>query len=230
MQTTEAIRERHTLKMLAETPWPTQTPSSLATARLLPELCALAGWAPFHQPCHSSHRKAGLDALAPWRFYLLDADGCRRLADFLARSGRDAGKLLPMLWAADALVQATWLPNPPEPGTTGLFEADMANMEHLAAASAAVQNMLLAATDAGLNNYWSSGGLLREAWALEHLGIPTGELLLASVFLFPNEAQGPCLRMPGKLREKRGQWDQWARWARWASPNEQAAESGSRQG
>ncbi|REK24836.1 MAG: hypothetical protein DWQ42_12930 [Planctomycetota bacterium] len=123
----------------------------------------------------------------------------------------DEGKLPRMLAAATAMIQVTWLPHPPsaesEPLPTGaLFEPTLVNMEHLAAASAAVQNLLLAATACGVPTYWSSGGALREAEAFKLLGIPRREIALGSVLLFPaDDAETPGIEhVPGKLRDKRG--------------------------
>ncbi len=60
-------------------------------------------------------------------------------------------------------------------------------MEHIAAASAAIQNLLLAATARGISNYWSSGGVLRSAQVFQQLGIPRQQILLGAIFLFPSE-------------------------------------------
>lgn len=62
-------------------------------------------------------------------------------------------------------------------------------MEHLAAASSAVQNILLGATSKEIPNYWSSGGVLREKSFFDYLGIPEIEILLGAVFLFPQDTK-----------------------------------------
>jgi nitroreductase len=200
------IRERRTTKVLADEPLP------VADARqVVEELVATAGWAPFHRVAARVHTESGaLTSIVPWRFHLLDAPACRALRQALLERG-DRSKIPRMLAAATALVQATWLPNPPKGPVTGLFEATEENMEHVAAAGAAVQNLLLAATARGIPNYWSSGGALRDAEAFGWMGIPAGEILLGSVFLFPADT-GDAEVNPGSHRDRRGAPTDWSRW------------------
>ncbi|QDV23320.1 nitroreductase family protein [Aureliella helgolandensis] len=205
-----AIRRRATIKVLS----PTELAINDIRATVT-ELLEVAGWAPFHRPCDASHQHSSqLDGMVPWRMYALDANGCRQLRELLPEE--NAGKLPSMLASADAMIQATWLPNPPsdefELSKTHLFEPTLANMEHLAAASAAIQNLLVAATARGIRNYWSSGGaLLRGEQVFQQMGIPDGELLLGSLFLFPQETANAQV-VGSKLRAQRpapGQWTQW---------------------
>jgi nitroreductase len=200
------IRERRTTKVLADAPLPA------ASAReTVEELVATAGWAPFHRVVARVHQESGaMTSIVPWRFYLLDAPGCRAVRQVLLERG-DKSKIPRMLAAATALVQATWLPNPPKGPVTGLFEATEENMEHVAAAGAAVQNLLLAATARRIRNYWSSGSALREPEAFGWMGIPAGEILLGSIFLFPSET-GDAEVNPGSHRDRRGAPADWARW------------------
>ena len=180
-------------------------------------LIALAGWAPFHKPAHRVHWR-GTRTIEPWRFHLADAATCRRLIGFVQDNAEKAGRVPQMLAAAQALILATWLPNPPENGDDGLngglFEPTMANMEHIAAASAAVQSFLLAATERGLTTYWSSGGYLRDAATFDLLGIPAQQILLGAVFVFPNDGGE---RIPGGMRDKRSER---AAWSNWVTPRE----------
>ena len=82
--------------------------------------------------------------------------------------------------------------------------------EHLAAASAMVQNLLLLLTARGMGTYWSSGGKLRAPEMFDYLSIPQHERLLAGVFVeFPEAMDAPHQRIPGKLRDRRG--DGWIR-------------------
>lgn len=200
------IRERRTIKVLADESLP------VVDARgTVEELVATAGWAPFHRVASRMHTESGaLPSIVPWRFYLLDAPACRALRQTLLERG-DRSKIPRMLAAATAMVQATWLPNPPKGPVTGLFEATEENMEHLAAAGAAVQNLLLAATARGIPNYWSSGGVLRGAQAFGWMGIPAGQILLGAVFLFPADT-GDAEVNPGSHRDRRGAPSDWSRW------------------
>ncbi|WP_309400484.1 nitroreductase family protein [Cerasicoccus maritimus] len=200
----EVIRQRRTLKMLAAEPLPAST-----QREVINEVIAAGAWAPFHKPSSSTHR-GELNSFVPWRAYALDAAACRRLREKLIEVG-DTTKIVQMLAAAEALIQVTWLPNPAKSETDALFEPTLENMEHLAAASAAVQNMLLTATARGFENYWSSGGALREKLVFDWMGIPATEILLGGIFLFPAETDN-VETAEGKLRHKRGDVETWAKW------------------
>ncbi|MEM9020625.1 MAG: nitroreductase family protein [Planctomycetota bacterium] len=214
----QVIRKRRTLKVLSDVPLPTDRPG-MTLPQALESLCAIAGWAPFHKPADRSHQvKGGLDGIVPWRLHVVNAEGCRVLRQELIEQ-RDDSKLPKMLAAADAVIFATWLPDPaprksgePE-GTPQIFSPSLKNMEHLAAASAAVQNLLLAATARGIENYWSSGGALREPAMFDRLSIPTREILLGALFLFPAQADLPdhVTLKTSTLRSQRGDASGWSR-------------------
>lgn len=212
MDTDKAIRARQTVKILASTDLPI-----VDRRQVINELLALAGLAPFHRACDERHRSAlaegtALDGIEPWRFHVLDAAACRRLGPQLPRE--NAGKMPAMLAAADALIMATWLPSAgvavpmdDEPG----FAVTLTNVEHIAATAAAIENLLLAATARGITNYWASGGVLRSKSVFETLGIPTTQILLGAIFLFP-EAYGNAERATSKLRPHRSPPNKWSRW------------------
>ena len=223
----DVILRRRTEKVLAERDLPVSD-----RRQSVNEILTLAGQAPFHRPCEDRHRQTGgLPGIEPWRFHVLAAAECRNLRAKVPLE--NAGKIPAMLAAADALIMATWLPNagsleagsleagqfnPAEPQTIASQAADAAgfaatvtNMEHIAAAAAAIQNLLLAATARGISNYWSSGGVLRSQAMFELLGIPTTEILLGAVFLFPSE-RGEAELVTSKLRGRRTPPDQWSRW------------------
>lgn len=168
--------------------------------------------APFHRACEDAHRNGtnGLDGIEPWRFHILASNDCRKLAPSLDPD--KAGKIPAMLNAADALVLATWLPNSASSTLADgqLFDATLGNMEHIAAASAAIQNLLLAATVRGIENYWSSGGILRSSSVYDRLGIPQSQILLGALFLFPAETHDAEV-VGSKLREKRTTLNSWSR-------------------
>lgn len=178
------------------------------------ELLSVAGTAPFHYPSGEQHRE-GLRSLAPWRFYKLDAAACRTLLERL-RDTPEAGKIRDMLAAADALVMVTWTPDANNPVVAAeeeprAFDGTLRNMEHIAAASAAIQNFLLLATGAGWRSYWSSGGFLRSRDCFSLCNIPQDEILLGAIFLFPEDVGLSEVR-PGKLRGKQGALKDWSVW------------------
>lgn len=206
-----AIRERKTTKVLSESPFPVRSIQSE-----LQELLELAGMAPFHRACEEHHRGASSEAgtecrngIEPWRFHCLLAEQCRELIPHLDPD--KAGKIPAMLRSADALILATWLPNRGPDDVGQMFEPTLANMEHIAAASSAVQNLLVAATSRGITNYWSSGGVLRSPELFARLGIPSAELLIGAVFLFPDDTRDAIV-VGSKLREKRSSVDGFTRW------------------
>lgn len=203
-----AIVARKTTKVLSE--------ASLAEpsgwARAAAELLEIAGMAPFHRACDSIHREGALSGIEPWRFHVLGPGQCRQLADWVPPE--NAGKIPSMLRAADMLFLTTWLPNPdsqaevPEPAQDK-FEPTLGNMEHIAAAAAAIQNLLIAATARGIPSYWSSGGVLRTQAVFEKLQIPSQQILLGAVFLFPQQADATIVG--SKLRSHRTPRNQWSR-------------------
>lgn len=210
MQTDEAIRSRKTVKILAAQDLPVSD-----NRELVNEILSLGGQAPFHRACEDRHRQSNeLGGIEPWRFYAISAEDCRKLRTRIPLE--NAGKIPAMLAAADALIIATWLPNaaevPEMDGEPG-YAATINNMENIAAASAAIQNLLLAATARGVSSYWSSGGVLRSELVFSQLGIPRSQILLGAIFLFPQEF-GDAEFATSKLREHRGSPDAWSRWVR----------------
>ena len=188
----DVIRQRRTVKVLAD------APLAVATDRAVIEsLVESAGWAPFHLVAAKEHRgESALPSVVPWRCYLLDVAACRALRDWLLARG-DASTFPRLLAACSALVLVTWLPDPPAApegdaapapaAAPDTFAGTRQNMEHIAAASAAVQNLLLAATARGLQTFWATGGPLRTPAAFTHLGIPDREMLLGAVFVAPSD-------------------------------------------
>lgn len=201
-------RARRTLKLLGNPENP--MPADGLDRADIEGLVEAAGWAPFHRPAFDA-REGAASAVEPWRFAMLDASGCRKLLPRLSEIPGSPGKIANMLAAADALLLVTWLPEPADAG----WEANDFNMEHIAAGAAAIQTLLLAATERGIGTYWSSGGVLGSPQAFEMLGIAATDVLLGAIFLFPEPPEG-VEAVPGKLREKRSAP---AVWSRWVSPD-----------
>ena len=158
-----------------------------------------AAWAPFHKRAHAQHCDDELNAPMPWRFHVLNPESCSGLLKFLehkAEVGPDSkwtrawqSKIKEMVCACGVLVQATWLPEPSESeennSDTQSPSFDLKNIEHVAAASSAVQNLLLAAQAQNWLSYWSSGGILRDEEVFDYMSINRREKLLGSIFLSP---------------------------------------------
>lgn len=197
-------RARKTLKLLGDPANP--APATGLDRATVEALVEAAGWAPFHRPAHAA-REAGNPVCEPWRFTMLDAPACRALLPRLSEIPKPPGKIANMLAVADALLLVTWVPEPSDAG----WEATEFNMEHIAAGSAAIQTLLLAATEQGIHSYWSSGGALGTAEAFEMLGIDAGDVLLGAIFLFPDPPE-TAEAVPGKMRDKRSDRTAWSRW------------------
>ncbi len=208
----DAIRTRKTVKMQVEPDSP--LPADTDIRATLEELVSLAGWAPFHKACDRSHRGASR-VVEPWRFYILEAAACRKLIAPVNEKAKRPGRVPYILAAADALIQVTWLPDPVEEGADpvadGSYAPTMTNQEHIAATAAAVQTLLLAATARGLTTYWSSGGFLRSPEMFELMGIPGEQILLGSVFVFPDTYESETWS-PGGMRVRRSEAEAWAAW------------------
>ncbi len=214
MTTLEAILSRRTLKVLVDpdNPWP---PEDIPD-EYLKEFLLAAEMAPFHYPCHRSHREGSvMNSIVPWRFYGMNSSSCRSLLSWIRKQGIDSGKIAGMLAAAGNMQLVTWLPGPPATGGSDrLFEPSLENMEHIAATSAAIQNLLIAATARDIPSYWSSGGILREDPVRQLIGIPSQEILLGAIFLFPAKDRFPGRPMEtidGKLRSQKGPQSGWSR-------------------
>lgn len=221
------IRERRTLKVMRD-PSDCQELSPDVAADLyaaIRDSLEVAGWAPFHKAVHKeTHLVQGPPSVVPWRFYVLEKPTCCRLLARLRSLSQAqtegkwarawASKIPRILAGSGAVVLATWLPDPS--ATDGAPELTENNQEHIAAASAAVQNLLLAAEARGLRTYWATGGVLKDAEVFGWLGIPTNQILLGAVFLAPTELPHDMLET-GSWREKR---DGPANWSVWIDPGQ----------
>lgn len=217
------IRARKTSKMMLSPELASEARSTWQDEhhRELVRMVEGAAWAPFHKRAdEATHRGGAMSSAMPWRFHVLEGQACSSLIAFLEQQANDnpdskwsrawQSKIKNMLAACGALVQATWLPDPVEHGD-GPPAMTMNNVEHIAAASAAIQNLLLSAEARGWKSYWSSGGILRDPDVFKQLGIGSNEALLGSVFLTP-EVHEQATEKLGGLREERNELSSWARW------------------
>lgn len=184
-----------------------------------------AAWAPFHKKAHAQHCDGDLNAPMPWRFHVVKPEACTRLLEFLeqqAQAHPDSkwtrawqSKIKEMVSACGVLVQATWLPDPSVSDNNNVDAQspafDLKNIEHVAAASSAVQSLLLAAQSQNWLSYWSSGGILRDEDIFDYMGINRCEKLLGSIFLSP-QAHPLARIIEGGLRDQRGELSGWVTW------------------
>lgn len=219
----DVVRRRRTAKRLLD-PSGRSEPLSAEQSARLQQMLEAAGEAPFHKRAHDSHRAGPQDSPVPWRFHVLEHAALRALNDWLAERaeaepdgawGRAWGSKIPaLLAAAGAVVLVTWLP---DPGATPTDppQLTLGNIEHIAAASAAVQNLLLLAEAAGWSSYWSSGGVLAKPDVFAQLDIPAEQQLLGAIQLAPADRHADKV-VPGGLHDQRGAPTTWLRRARLA--------------
>lgn len=221
MQIDDIIKRRKTQKVLADKPW-LSTQSEEALRKTINELLDLANYAPYHKKCHEKYcdEDRELNSCVPWRFYVLDTKACRKLYDFIKKEEIKAGIISNMLAAADSMIIANWLPDTENTNSTDSFTEEpipymgnLKNMEHIAACSTAVQNLLIGATARNIPNYWSSGGQLRKVPLRNYLNIPMDEILLGAIFLFPEDAAKKTdMIKPGANRNEGKDISAWSKW------------------
>lgn len=205
------IRARRTEKVLCDIEAHRPVPADVAerNREIVLQAIKTAGWAPFHYP-----RK--VDGLAePWRAHVLWHEEAKQAAIYLRDELNVTSKGPRLAAACSALVLVTWLPEFYDLESQQTSKIDRETQlardeEHLAAASAMVQNLLLMLTAHGMGNYWSSGGKLGGPEMFQYLGIPKQERLLAAVFVeYPEMMDDSKERKPGSQRNNRS--DQWIR-------------------
>ena len=193
----QIIHERKTIKVLGQADTPVVVPASVAERNdpKVRRAVEVAGMAPFHFPRMK-------EIAEPWRAYQVWNAETNTLAKYLAEDCGVKTKEPQLMASCSALVLVTWLPEYPQAETE---KERMQEEEHIAAASAMVQNLLLMLTAEGFGNYWSSGGILRTPALFEYLGIPQEERLLGAIFIeYPECAESDAVRKPGGLRTQRG--------------------------
>ena len=209
------IQQRRTLKVFGDLENPPVLEDDFISK--VDEAVKIASWAPFHYPAHPSHLAHEMDSIVPWRFYALKQKDCLQLAACLLDSKttkiKKKSNIIRMLAASGSLVLVTWLPEPEENEENNVLSTKKQNINeaHLAAASAATQNLLLAVEVRGLQGYWSSGGVLSSKECYSLCGIPAKEKLLGAIFMFPKNHEEKEVRY-GKNRDKRGEAKSWMTW------------------
>lgn len=213
MNILEKLRKRRTYKVIGDLKY--SIGSSVIDQNTIDELLSACGNAPFHYACDRPH-KTEMSSVVPWRVHKLNAQDCNKLAEFL-KEADDTTKVPNMLTAADYMLQVTWLPdegsiiNRDAGKDEEAFTGTLRNMEHIAAASAFIQSLLLAGEEKGFMTYWSSGGALKSESVFDYLTIPTNQLLLGSVFFFSKEVVHAEIKQ-GAMKDARGILEDWSKW------------------
>lgn len=207
----DIIRSRKTEKVLCDVEERKLIPAEVArrNQEVVLQSIKTAGWAPFHFP-----RK--VDGIAePWRAHVLWHDDVKKAATYLRDELNVTTKEPRLAAGCSALVLVTWLPEFYDLESQSASKLDREDQlkrdeEHLAAASAMVQNLLLMLTAHGMGTYWSSGGKFRGSEMFAYLGIPNHERLLAAVFIeYPEMMDDSKERKAGSQRNNR--CEEWVR-------------------
>ncbi len=132
----------------------------------------------------------------PWRFVVLTGDGRKKLGDVMAASfldrnpatppeGLDKTRALPLRAPVVIAVGAD------KPADTKIVE-----MENISAASAAAQNVLLAAHALGLGAIWRTGEWARDAKVKEFLGFAADQQIVGFIYVgYPDVTPEPYVRL-----------------------------------
>ena len=140
----------------------------------------------------------------PWRFVVLTGNGLNQLGDVMAASLRDRNPDLPpealdktrALPRRAPLVIAVGVDKPNEP--------KVSQIENVVAASAACQNLLLAADAEGLGVKWRTGEWAEDVRVKEFLGFAPDQHLIA--FLYIGYPENPVSHEPRPSFEDRTVW------------------------
>jgi nitroreductase len=136
---------------------------------LIERLCELGAWAPCHKKTW------------PWKFAIVTGDGRARLGEAFAvdMHARDVGD------EAKRVKTTTKYTRTPAVLVVGCepHEHPTFHAENRDAVSAAVQNILLGATAAGLASFWSTPPIIDSPAALELCGFESDDRIVAVVYL-----------------------------------------------
>lgn len=158
-------------------------PERAVPESLIATLCEAAVWAPNHK------------LTEPWRFAAITGDARKNLGELAARVLVDGGvtdparleKTTVKYLRAPMMLVVACAPDP-DP---------VRHAEDLAAVAAGIQNLLLAATSAGLASYWGTGLTARSAAAVEFCRFEAGSEIVAMVYLgWPKGDAPPTDRHP----------------------------------
>lgn len=157
---------------------------------LIERLCELATWAPNHKRTW------------PWRFAVFSGDGRYRLGDAFADDMVDHG-------VGDDGKRSktrTKYARTPHVLVVGCAAHDHPTFhdENRDAVAAGIQNLLLAATSAGLASFWSTAPMMDSSRALELCGFEPTERIIAVIYLgHATTSCAPPERPPARVRHVR---------------------------
>src|SRR5215207_749773 len=162
MDVFEAIHKRHSQGKVKPDPLPREMIETLLDAAV-------------QAPNHYKVR--------PWRFVVLMGDGLNKLGDVMAASQQERHPEFPL----EAFDKCRTLPQRAPViiavGVDKPSEVKVLEIENIAAAAAAIQNLLLAAHAMGLGAKWRTSEWARDAKVKEFLGFETDQPIIAFIYL-----------------------------------------------
>ncbi len=131
----------------------------------------------------------------PWRFVVLTGDGRKKLGDVMSASFLDRNPAAP----AEGLDKTRALPlRAPVVIAVGVdkpYDTKVVEVENIAAASAACQNILLAAHALGLGAIWRTGEWARDEKVKEFLGFAKDQHIIGFIYVgYPESLPEPYTR------------------------------------
>jgi nitroreductase len=131
----------------------------------------------------------------PWRFVVLTGDGRQKLGDVMAASFLDRNPATPSEGLDKTRALPLRAPVIIAIGADKPAEPKIVEMENIAAASAAAQNILLAAHALGLGAIWRTGEWARDAKVKEFLGFAADQHIIGFIYVgYPDVLPEPYTR------------------------------------
>jgi nitroreductase len=131
----------------------------------------------------------------PWRFFVLTGNGRNKLGDVMAASQHDRQPDLPQEGLDKTRALPLRAPVVIAVGVDKPVETKVLELENYAAASAACQNILLAAHALGLGAIWRTGDWARDAKVKEFFGLAEDQHIAGFIYVgYPEMAGEPAVR------------------------------------
>ena len=162
MDVFEAIYDRHSQGKVKPDPVPRE---------LIEKLLDAAVQAPNH------------DKVRPWRFVVLSGDSLNKLGDVMAASQQARHPEYPLEAFDKCRAVPLRAPVVIAVGVDTPSEEKVLEIENVAAAAAAIQNLLLAAHGMGLGAKWRTGEWARDSMVKEFLGFEAGQHIIGFIYL-----------------------------------------------
>lgn len=131
----------------------------------------------------------------PWRFVVLTGDGRKKLGDVMAASFLDRNPATPPEGLDKTRALPLRAPVVIAIGVDKPSESKIIEIENISAASAAAQNILLAAHALGLGAMWRTGEWARDANIKEFLGFAADQYIIGFIYVgYPDVLPEPYVR------------------------------------